>query len=79
MNYNDTKINNNMIYNGTAVYVGACISLEHLKYITANKIVCIDSQPFSELCKEKDVINKNICNCFFPFFQLQIMKTIDQI
>ena len=68
MNNNYTKINNNMIYNGTAVYVGAGISLEPLKYITANKIVCIDSQPFSELGKEKDIINKNICNCIFPFF-----------
>tara|TARA_B100001540_G_scaffold217890_1_gene192493 strand:- start:192 stop:839 length:648 start_codon:yes stop_codon:yes gene_type:complete len=50
----------------TAVYIGAGTLLEHLEHIDANKIVCIDGQPFSEFGKMASWSNESPFCCLPP-------------
>ena len=47
----------------TAVYIGAGTLLEPLQFINAEKIICVDGQPFSEFGKMVSWKNDSIFNC----------------
>lgn len=50
----------------TAVYIGAGTLLEPLEHINAQKIVCIDGQPFSEFGKHASWSNEGPFKCLPP-------------